>query len=220
MFAGIAKRLDGGAALAALADLGLELGAPHYAIRVAKQAARKGTLLYPAYYPVTELADYAIRVEPALAMAVARQETELNPRAISRAGARGLMQLMPGTARKVARRLGEPYSRRRLIEDWRYNARLGQAYLAEQIVRFGGSYVLAVAAYNAGPERVEQWLAENGDPRLPGVDVIDWIEMIPFGETRNYVQRVIEALYVYRARLAGEVGPMTIERDLARGRRG
>ena len=217
MFSHLGRRMEGGAALGALARLGLELGQPHYAVRVAKNAARRGILIYPAYYPVTELAGYASKIEPALAMAIARQETELNQRAISPAGARGLMQLMPATARKVAGRIGESYSRDRLLDDWQYNARLGQSYLAEQIVTFGGSYVLAAAAYNAGPHRVDAWIGAHGDPRLPGTDMIDWIETIPFGETRNYVQRVIEGLYVYRARLSGTAGPMTIAADLARG---
>jgi len=217
VFSHLGRRMEGAAALGALARLVLELGQPHYAVRVAKHAARRGILIYPAYYPVTELAGYASKIEPALAMSIARQETELNQRAISPAGARGLMQLMPATARKVAGRIGEPYSRDRLLDDWQYNARLGQSYLAEQIVTFGGSYVLAAAAYNAGPNRVDGWIGAHGDPRLPGTDMIDWIETIPFGETRNYVQRVIEGLYVYRARLSGAAGSMTIEQDLARG---
>jgi soluble lytic murein transglycosylase len=217
MFSHLGKRMKGGAALGALARLGLELGQPHYAVRVAKSAARKGILIYPAYYPVTELAGYASKIEPALAMAIARQETELNQRAISSAGARGLMQLMPRTAKRVAGWIGEEYSRDRLTEDWQYNARLGQTYLARRIGEFGGSYVLAAAAYNAGAARVDTWVGEYGDPRLPGVDMIDWIETIPFSETRNYVQRVMEALYVYRARLALS---MSIEQDLARGVRG
>ncbi len=217
MFSHLGRRMEGGAALGALARLGLELGQPHYAVRVAKNAARRGILIYPAYYPITELAGYASKIEPALAMAIARQETELNQNAISPAGARGLMQLMPATAKKVARQIGENYSRARLTEDWQYNARLGQSYLAEQIVTFGGSYVMAAAAYNAGPYRVDQWIGAYGDPRLPGVDMIDWIEAIPFGETRNYVQRVMESLFVYRSRLSGAAGAMTIEQDLARG---
>jgi soluble lytic murein transglycosylase len=220
MFSSVGQKLEGTAALGALARLALDLGQPHYAVRVSKHAARKGILLYPAYYPVTGLASYASTIEPALAMAIARQETELNPRAISPAGARGLMQLMPATAKKVAGWIGEPYSQDRLLDDWQYNARLGQTYLARRIEEFGGSYVLAAAAYNAGATRVDGWIGEYGDPRLPGVDMIDWMESIPFGETRNYVQRVIEALYVYRARIAGNTGPMTIEADLARGVRG
>ncbi|HSF96650.1 MAG TPA: lytic transglycosylase domain-containing protein [Thermohalobaculum sp.] len=219
-FSDLGKRLEGDAALGALARLALDLGQPHFAVRVAKHAARKGTLLYPAYYPITDLAGYASTVEPALAMAIARQETELNPRAVSPAGARGLMQLMPATAKKVAGWIGEKYSRQRLTEDWQYNARLGQTYLARRIGEFDGSYVLAAAAYNAGAHRVQSWIGEYGDPRLPGVDMIDWMESIPFSETRNYVQRVLEALYVYRARITGTTGPMTIVADLARGVRG
>ncbi len=220
MFARISEQMEGAAALGALADLALHLGRPHYAVRIGKSAASKGILLYPAYYPVTDLAGYASQVEPALAMAVARQETELNPRAVSRAGARGLMQLMPATAKKVAGWIGEPYSADRLLDDWQYNARLGQTYLARRITEFSGSYVLAAAAYNAGASRVGQWIREFGDPRLPGTDMIDWMELIPFAETRNYVQRVIEALYVYRTRLSGQAGPMTITGDLTRGVRG
>jgi soluble lytic murein transglycosylase len=220
MFSHLGKQMEGGAALGALARLGLDLGQTHFAVRVAKNAARKGILIYPAYYPVTELAGYASKIEPALAMAIARQETELNKHAISSAGARGLMQLMPRTAKKVAGWIGEEYSRARLTEDWRYNARLGQTYLARRIDQFDGSYVMAAAAYNAGASRVDTWVGTYGDPRLPGTDMIDWIETIPFSETRNYVQRVIEGLYVYRSRLSGVAGPMSIEQDLARGVRG
>ncbi|MDH3667089.1 MAG: lytic transglycosylase domain-containing protein [Paracoccaceae bacterium] len=219
MFSELGKQMDGGATLGALARLSLDLGEPHFAVRIAKHAARKGVLLYPAYYPITDLAGYASAIEPALAMALARQETELNERAVSPAGARGLMQLMPRTAKRVAGWIGEKYSRDRLIEDWRYNARLGQTYLARRINQFSGSYVLAAAAYNAGASRVDKWIAAYGDPRLSGTDMIDWIETIPFSETRNYVQRVMEGVYVYRSRLGGEAGPMTIEQDLARGLR-
>jgi soluble lytic murein transglycosylase len=216
-FSDLGRKLEGAATLGALARLGLDLGQPHYAVRVAKHAARKGILLYPAYYPVTGLAGYASKIEPALAMSIARQETELNDRAISPAGARGLMQLMPATAKKVAGWIGEPYSKSRLTDDWQYNARLGQTYLSRRIDQYGGSYVLAAAAYNAGAGRVDQWIGEYGDPRLPGTDMIDWMESIPFSETRNYVQRVMEGLYVYRSRLAGRAGPMTLGTDLARG---
>lgn len=216
-FSELGRAMQGQAAVGALAHLALDLGKPHYAVRVAKAAVRRGIVLYPAYYPVTELSTYARAVEPAFAMAIARQETELNDQAISPAGAMGLMQLMPGTAQIVARQIGETYSKSRLTEDWQYNARLGQNYLAEQISDFGGSYALAAAAYNAGPARVRQWIGEFGDPRLPGVDFIDWLESIPFNETRDYVQRVMEALYVYRTRISGEVQPLSLTADLARG---
>ncbi len=219
-FAHLGRTMPGAGAIAALGALTLELDRPHYAVRIAKNAARRGMVILPAYYPLHELATYATEIEPALAMAIARQETELNPAAISPAGARGLMQLMPATAQRVAQWVDEPYSRARLIDDWRYNARLGQRYLSRRITEFSGSYLLAAAAYNAGAHRVDTWLVEYGDPRLPGTtveDMIDWSEQIPFSETRNYVQRVMEALYIYRSRLGGEAGPMTIEADLLRG---
>ncbi|MEM7498259.1 MAG: lytic transglycosylase domain-containing protein [Pseudomonadota bacterium] len=216
-FAHLAEHARDEQELQGLAGLALALGQEHLAVRVSKKAARKGVVLHAAYYPVTELSQYVTAVEPALAMSLARQETELNPRAISHAGARGLMQLMPATARKVAGWIGEPYSASRLTADWRYNARLGQTYLARRISQLGGSYVLAAAAYNAGKGRVDDWVIDYGHPLRGEVDMVDWIEMIPFNETRNYVQRVMEGLYIYRARITARTGPMTIEQDLARG---
>ncbi|MGF1502441.1 MAG: transglycosylase SLT domain-containing protein [Paracoccaceae bacterium] len=212
-----ARRLEDRSAFEHLGAVAIAVEAPYLAVRVAKQAARDGHVIPEIYYPLHPLAAYARDVEPALALSIARQETELNPEAVSRAGARGLMQLMPGTARSVARDLGESYDLGRLTRDWRYNARLGQRYLSDRIGQFGGSYVLAAAAYNAGPRRAEEWTLRFGDPRRVEVDTVDWIETIPFRETRNYVQRVMEGLYVYRARLSGTVGPMTLPTDLARG---
>ncbi len=216
-FSHLGETLPAGA-LAPLTGLALDLGQQHYAVRIAKKAARRGVLIYPAYYPLHEVGHYATKVEPAFALSIARQETEMNPRAISRAGARGLMQLMPATAKKVAGWINEPYDSGRLLSDWRYNVRLGETYLAHRAAQYGGSYAMAAAAYNAGAGRVDDWTAAFGDPRRPDIDIVDWIEMIPFDETRNYVQRVMEGLYVYRSRLAGKAGPMTIQRDLARGR--
>lgn len=204
-------------ALAPLTRLILDLGQPHYAVRVAKKAARRGMVIVPAYYPLHEVAKYATKVEPAFALSIARQETELNPRAVSPAGARGLMQLMPATAKKVSGWIGEEYSKSRLLSDWRYNVRLGETYLSRRTQQFSGSYVMAAAAYNAGAGRVDQWIGAFGDPRTGQIDILDWMEQIPFNETRNYVQRVLEGLYVYRSRLADFAGPMTIEQDLARG---
>lgn len=212
----LGKTLPAGA-LAPLARLVLDIGQPHYAVRIAKRAARRGVLILPAYYPLHEVAKYTTKVEPAFALSIARQETELNPIAVSRAGARGLMQLMPATAKRVAGWIGEEYSKSRLLSDWRYNVRLGETYLSRRTNQFSGSYVMAAAAYNAGAGRVDQWNGEFGDPRLGQIDILDWMEQIPFNETRNYVQRVLEGLYVYRSRLADFAGPMTIERDLSRG---
>lgn len=195
----------------------LEIDRPNMALRVAKNAAKLGRININSYYPVTELADLAQTVPPELVMAIARQETELNPEAISGAGARGLMQTMPATAKAMAKKIGVPYSRDRLTTDWKYNARLGIAYLREMLDRYNGSYVLAAAAYNAGPHRADRWIREYGDPRSPRTNTEQWIEKIPFNETRNYVHRVLESVNVYRARLTGTVAQMDIARDLKRG---
>ncbi|OHC72125.1 MAG: hypothetical protein A3B62_06755 [Rhodospirillales bacterium RIFCSPLOWO2_01_FULL_65_14] len=124
------------------------------------------------------------------------------------------MQLMPHTALKVAKRLNLPFDRRRLTTDPPYNMTLGRAYLAELLDEFKGSYVLALAAYNAGPHRVKKWIKENGDPRERDVDAVDWVELIPFQETRSYVQRVLENLQVYRVRLGKEEVALRLEKDL------
>ncbi len=199
--------------LASLAQLATELGREDAAIRISKIAARKGHVLQGHYYPLNGLASFNKGVEPALAMAIARQESELNIEAISPAGARGLMQLMPGTAKKVSGWLDMPYNKARLTQDWQYNATLGQTYLARRLDQFGGSVAMAAAAYNAGAGRVDQWIERYGDPRAPGVDVVDWIETIPFRETRNYVQRVLEGLQVYRNRIAGGPVPFRVLED-------
>ena len=117
----------------------------------------------------------------------------------------------------MADEAGVPYSATRLGTDPRYNARLGTTYLAQMLDRYDGAYVLATAAYNAGPGRVDQWLKANGDPRKGGVDSVEWIEAIPFTETRNYVMRVMESLHVYRARLKGEAAPVQIVSDINGG---
>lgn len=152
----------------------------------------------------------------ALAYAIARQESAFNPAAVSPADARGLLQLMPGTAKGVASRHGLAYAPEKLTRDAGYNATLGAHYLGEQIDKFGGSYILTFVAYNAGPGRVPEWINRYGDPRgLPIDEVVDWIERIPFPETRNYVQRVMENYQIYKTRLGQTAG---IEHDLRYGR--
>ena len=154
----------------------------------------------------------------ALAYAIARQESAFNPAAISPANARGLLQILPGTAKGVAGRHGLAYSKDRLTTDAGYNATLGAHYLGEQIDSFGGSYILTFIAYNAGPRRVPEWLNRYGDPRgKPIDDVVDWIERIPFAETRGYVQRVMENYQVYKTRLGQKAD---IVNDLRMGRNG
>ena len=151
-----------------------------------------------------------------LAKAIARRESEFNPVVVSGAGAQGLMQLMPGTAAEVARDLGLEHDAGRVLSDWAYNARLGSGYLARLGADFSGNIVLVSAAYNAGPSRPTRWMAEQGDPRGASEEaVVDWIEHIPFTETRNYVMRVAESLPIYRARLGREPHPVPFSRELA-----
>jgi soluble lytic murein transglycosylase len=154
--------------------------------------------------------------ETPLVLALIRQETEFDPNAVSGAGALGIMQVMPATGKKMARIAGVPYDEHSLLYDTTYNMQLGMGELQHQLDNWGGSYILAIAAYNAGPTNVRRWIKQFGDPRDPGVDPVDWIVSIPFGETRNYVQRVIENMQVYRNRLAGADQPSRILADLYR----
>ncbi len=190
--------------LGQLADLALALDEPHIALMVAKQAAERGVILNRAYYPVTGLARMQLPVPPELALAIARRESEFDFAVISKAGARGLMQVMPGTAKLMAPKVGVDYVPAMLTGDPDYNARLGAAYLAELRAEFGPSLVLVAAGYNAGPGRPRRWITELGDPRAAGVDPVDWIEAVPFTETRTYIMRVAESMLIYRARLAGK----------------
>ena len=183
-----------------VAVLANDISRPDLSVRVAKKAAQRGITMPTRAYPLPDVDGGPL--ETALVLSVTRQESLFNPQAISPAGARGLMQLLPVTASKVAKGLKISYSRARLLSDPDYNVRLGSAHLDELIRKFDGSFAMAVAAYNAGERRVKSWIRDNGDPRKGEVDEIDWIEMIPFDETRNYVQRVLENLVVYRERLA------------------
>jgi soluble lytic murein transglycosylase len=186
-------------------ELANSLGRQDIAIRTAKTARRDDHDLKALLYPRRSL-PIGPAPEPALVLALMRQESEFYTKAQSPVGALGLMQLMPATAKHSAKRLGIPFNRNRLTEDPDYNIRLGQAYLNELLDQFDGSYILALAAYNAGPSRANQWIKLFGDPRDSRVDPINWIERIPFSETRNYVQRILESLVVYReGEATGEV---------------
>lgn len=201
------------------AALAREAGRRDLGVWVAKRATHKGISMIDEGYPAVRLPAVAggpPSVEEPLVLAIIRQESAYRADAISRAGARGLMQLMPGTARGLAKKVGLPYSKRRLIGDPDYNLALGQAYLRSMLDRFEGSYVMALAAYNAGPYRVERWRRANGDPGASIEEAIDWVELIPFNETRNYVQRTLEHLQVYRSKLAGTAYTLNLERDLRR----
>ena len=203
-----------------VAGLASDVGRADLGLVVARRSARDGVMLIEAGYPITPLPasrGQGSKAEPALLQAMMRQESGFDIAAVSSAGALGLMQLMPATARLVAKRLGMPYDKTRLTQDETYNMTLGRAYIEGLLDKYDGSYVLAVAAYNAGPGRVGQFLRDFGDPRTDGTDGIDWIETIPLDETRNYVQRVLEAVPVYRHLLGQPTPANGLTLDLARG---
>jgi soluble lytic murein transglycosylase len=135
---------------------------------------------------------------------------------VSSANALGLMQVTPDAGRFIAKKFNVAFDQRRLLEDPAYNAEIGTAELGDVINEFRGSYILAFASYNAGQHRVKEWIEQYGDPRNPKIDPVDWIERIPFSETRNYVQRVIENMQLYRARMSND-SRLLIEADLRRG---
>ncbi|MEM9668516.1 MAG: lytic transglycosylase domain-containing protein [Pseudomonadota bacterium] len=202
-----------------LAEIGDHYHQPDVGVRGAKAGLGRGIIAPEAAYPVVSYPlRRDVRVENALVLALSRQESELNPRAISHANARGLMQLIPATARTQARREGLPFRVSWLTDDPGYNMTLGAAHLDDLLDQFNGSYIMTAAAYNAGPRRPKQWIIDYGDPRRGEIDPIDWVELIPFSETRNYVQRVLENVQVYRHRLSGEPGQISILSDLQRGR--
>ncbi len=198
-----------------LADLARQRGAEFEALKIAKQGAVQGEPIVDLLFPVTDIAYLDLPLANELAIAVARQETEFRDNARSPQGALGLMQVLPSTARPIARSLGKSGPIERILIDPSSNVTIGATYLNENVERFDGSIPLAVAAYNAGPGRVLQWLKSLGDPRKSRYAMIDWIEMIPFSETRNYVMRVLEASVVYRMRLHKRTTPINLSRLLA-----
>ena len=198
-----------------IAHLALDIGRTDVAVTVARRASFVGVTLLDVGYPLADMPP-GNNLEAPLVLSITRQESGFDATALSPAGARGMMQLMPGTAKTVAKSLQIAYSQQRLLTDASYNMTLGCAYLSDVLDRFGGSYVLAVAAYNAGPARVNQWLQAQGDPRAPDVDAIDWVESISIGETRNYVQRVLENLQIYRLRLGDRSLAFSLPTDLKR----
>src|SRR5207248_6322837 len=200
---------------AMLASLTEAQGRIDLAISVAKRSIEAGTPLMVHGYPVTPLPSGGT-AERSLLFAIVRQESGFATEAMSRVGARGLMQLMPATAAGLASKLQLPYSVDRLTGDSVYNRTLGRSYIETMIDEFGGSYPLAIAAYNAGPGRVRQWLREFGHPRGRDISMVDWIEMIPFNETRLYVHRVLENLQIYRGQDTNNVAAFSLASDLAR----
>lgn len=219
----------------ALADLGERLSDVDTLVAIGEVAARnkdaramlllgksalgRGLPLDHFAFPTVGIPDYRAigpAVEPAVVYAIARQESTFNQKTISTARAMGLMQVTPAAGRYVAKKFGASYDEKRLLSDQTYNVQLGAAELGDLFADYRGSYILTFAGYNAGRGRVKDWIARFGDPRDPKVDPIDWVEQIPFAETRNYVQRVLENLQVYRVRFGGGA-KLLIEADLRRG---
>ena len=194
----------------------IDLKQPHLAVMIGKRLADRAIVVPDAYYALHSIAEADLPMHPEMNLAIARRESEFDPRVISGAGARGLMQVMPGTARDVAGELGlaGDHSTDRLTGDPGYNALLGASYLAGLAELFDGNVILMSAGYNAGPGRPNAWMAERGDPRSTAIDVVDWIEHIPFNETRNYVMRVAESLPIYRARLGKDPHPVPFTDEL------
>ncbi|WP_370196888.1 lytic transglycosylase domain-containing protein [Aurantimonas sp.] len=220
LYRALADELESPGELALLSVMAERRGDHHLVLQVGKLAYWRGIDAPALAFPIGVIPASAniSAAGKALAYAIARQESAFNPKARSSAGALGLLQLMPNTAKSVARKVGVSYSPDRLTSDPGYNATLGAHFLGEQIADFGGSYVLTFAAYNAGPRRAREWIERFGDPRGKPLDqVVDWVERIPYTETRNYVQRIMENYGVYKMRLGAG---FDIERDLRFGRGG
>jgi soluble lytic murein transglycosylase len=220
LLAGLRNAAPSEAEVGMVAFLAEELGDPQMSLRIAKIAIARGQNLLIYAYPLKPFPGYTpLRAPPELPLllGLARQETEFNAQIVSGAGAKGLLQVMPGTARHVCRDYKIKCRIDRLLSDPPYNAMIGSAYVADRMDDFNGSYVLGLAGYNAGPGRARQWMNEFGDPRASNVDPIDWIERIPIPETRNYVTKVLANIQMYRARL-GMKNPLRLRQDLWRGR--
>lgn len=219
LYLDLAGQLTSPGEVALLADMAEKQGNHFLALRIGKIAAANGVNVGALSHPIGVIPETAniSGSGKALAYAIARQESEFNVSAVSRVGALGLLQLMPGTAEQLAKKAGMAFSQTKLTTDPGYNATLGTAFLGQQLDRYDGSYVLTFAGYNAGPRRADQWVKRYGDPRSKDIDiVVDWIERIPYAETRSYIQRVMENYEVYKMRISGE---FDIVGDLVNGRK-
>jgi soluble lytic murein transglycosylase len=195
------------------------MGGTYQALKFAKVAGQFKIDIDSWAYPLRGLPDWkqvGKPVEKALVFGLSRQESEFNATAGSHVGAQGLMQIMPATARLIAKQHRLPYRAGMLTSDPALNVKMGAAHLGDLIAKYNGSYVLTLVAYNAGPRRSKEWVEQFGDLRSGQVDPVDWVENIPFQETRQYVQKVMQNLHIYRSRLAPKtVRPMS--EDLRRG---
>ncbi len=201
---------------ALLAQAAVDAEQPHLAVMIGKRLARRAIVVPFGYYAMHPVAKRNLPMAPEMTLAIARRESEFDPRVQSGVGARGLMQIMPRTGSAVARGLGRSanHTTERLISDPAYNAELGAAYLSRLAGRFNGNVIMMSAGYNAGPSRPDRWMQVYGDPRRGAIDIVDWIEHIPFRETRNYVMRVAESLPVYRAQLGKAALPQPFSEEL------
>lgn len=218
----LAGTLENPAELVLLAEFALQLDMRQASVRMSKIAFNRGKPIFAYAFPSDVLPEYKALndgVESALVHALSRQESEFNAGAKSPVGARGMMQLMPKTAKAVAGQYKVQFNLGSLTGSPSYNVMLGSAHLTDLVNDYRGSYIMALAAYNAGGARVSQWVEAFGDPRAPGVDPIDWVERIPFTETREYVQKILESVQIYRARLEGPHQALQLAQDLYRGRR-
>jgi len=207
------------ATLTMLGELAQKYQDPRGMLLVGKLALARGYPLDHAAFPTVGLPSYTAigpEVEPALVYSIARQESWFNPKTVSSANAMGFMQVTPAAGKYLAKKFNVTYDQKRLLSDNVYNLQMGAAELGDLIKDYRGSYIMSFAAYNAGRGRVREWISRYGDPRDPKVDPIDWVERIPFSETRNYVQRVMENAQVYRVRFGGG-SKLLIEADLRRG---
>ena len=220
----LARQLRDPGQMTLVLELAQRVTGPHVAVRAAKIALLRGfpaeAYAFPALLPKYSEAGNNAKLEPALLNALTRQESEFYTGTISPVGARGLMQLMPQTARQVAASAKMKYELARLVSDPSYNVTLGSVFLAQLVSAYGGSYVLTLAAYNAGPGRVAEWIKEFGDPRDKDVDPVDWVERIPFTETRQYVQKILESVQLYRCGFESSKPGFQLVEDLHRGRPG
>ncbi|MBR1219895.1 lytic transglycosylase domain-containing protein [Bradyrhizobium sp. U87765 SZCCT0131] len=219
ILADMGERAEDPEALAALCELAQRNDDARGMLLVGKAALNRGLPFDHYAYPVSGIPRYRTigpDVERSVVFAIARQESAFNPKVVSSANAIGLLQVTPAAGKYVTKKYGESFDQRRLMSDPSYNATLGAAELGGLIDDYRGSYILTFAGYNAGRGSVRKWIERYGDPRDPKVDAVDWVELIPFSETRNYVQRVMENLQVYRARFGGG-SRLQIEADLRRG---
>jgi soluble lytic murein transglycosylase len=220
-FLSLSRKLTSPGEVVLLAEFAKQTDSPQVALRLAKIAFNRDLPMGDYALPIGVIPQFKSlltdRVDPALVHALSRQESEFNAGAKSPVGASGLMQLMPGTAKAVARQYKVKFAPAQLTNPT-YNVQLGEAHLRELIDSYRGSYFLALAAYNAGGGRVQEWMKAFGDPRDPRNDPVDWIERIPFTETRDYVKKIMETLQLYRSRLLGSEKALQLVQDLNRGR--